>query len=260
MYPALQKEIELYKKRTPRSFEAHEKAAKRVPLGVASNYRFYDPYPLFVAEGRGGHIRDLDGNDYIDQNLCYGALMAGHGHPAVIRAVEKQLKLGTLYGMCHSMELELAEEICARFPVDMVRFNNSGNEATMFAIRLARAATGRLRIVKIEGGYHGGHDGVSVSVKPKSSQFGDAANPTPVISSAGTLPATTEYTLVAPFNDLAAMERLFARHSGEIAGVILEPIMMNIGFCMPDDGYLQGLREITARHGAMLIFDEVKTG
>ena len=260
MYPALQKEIDLYKKRTPRSHEAHRKAVKRVPLGVASNYRFYDPYPLFVAEGRGGHIRDLDGNDYIDQNLCYGALMAGHGHPAVIRAVERQMKRGTLYGMCHTMELELADEICARFPVDMVRFNNSGNEATMFAIRLARAATGRMRIVKIEGGYHGGHDGVSVSVKPKSGQFGDPADPTPVISSAGTLPATTEYTLVAPFNDLAAMERLFARYTGEIAGVILEPIMMNIGVCMPEDGYLVGLREITARHGAMLIFDEVKTG
>jgi glutamate-1-semialdehyde 2,1-aminomutase len=260
MYPALQKEVELYKKRTPRSHEAHQKAVKRVPLGVASNYRFYDPYPLFVAEGHGGHIRDLDGNDYIDHNLCYGALMAGHGHPAVIRAVEKQLKLGTLYGMCHTMELELAEEICARFPVDMVRFNNSGNEATMFAIRLARAATGRLRIVKMEGGYHGGHDAVSVSVKPKSGQFGDPANPTPVISSAGALPATAEYTLVAPFNDLPAMDRLFARHPGEIAAVILEPIMMNIGLAMPDDGYLQGLREITSRYGALLIFDEVKTG
>jgi glutamate-1-semialdehyde 2,1-aminomutase len=186
--------------------------------------------------------------------------MAGHSHPAVIRAVEKQMKLGTLFGMCHEMELELAEEICARFPVDMVRFNNSGNEATMFAIRLARAATGGRRIIKIEGGYHGGHDAVSVSVKPKSGQFGDPANPTPVISSAGTLAATTEYTLVAPFNDLAAMERLFARYLGEIAGVILEPIMMNIGLCLPDEGYLQGLREITSRNGAMLIFDEVKTG
>jgi glutamate-1-semialdehyde 2,1-aminomutase len=260
MYPALQKELDLYKKRTPRSHEAHQKAVKRVPLGVGSNYRFYDPYPLFVAEGHGGRIRDLDGNEYIDHNLCYGALMAGHRHPAVVRAVEKQLGLGTLFGMPHGMELDLAEEICARFPVEMVRFNNSGNEATMFAIRLARAATGRARIVKMEGGYHGGHDGVSVSVKPKSKQFGDPANPTPVVSSAGTLQATADYTLVAPFNDLAAMERLFARYPNEIAGVILEPIMMNIGLCMPDEGYLQGLREITSRHGAMLILDEVKTG
>jgi glutamate-1-semialdehyde 2,1-aminomutase len=260
MYPALQKELDLYKKRTPRSHDAHQKAVKRVPLGVASNYRFYDPYPIFVADGNGGRIRDLDGNEYIDHNLCYGALMAGHRHPAVMRAVEKQLGLGTMFGMPHRMELELAEEICARFPVDMVRFNNSGNEATMFAIRLARAATSRSRIVKMEGGYHGGHDGVSVSVKPKSSQFGDPANPTPVVSSAGTLQATTDYTLVAPFNDLAAMERLFARYPAEIAGVILEPIMMNIGLAMPDEGYLQGLREITSRHGALLILDEVKTG
>jgi glutamate-1-semialdehyde 2,1-aminomutase len=260
MYPALQKELDLYKKRTPRSHDAHQKAVKRVPLGVASNYRFYDPYPIFVADGNGGRIRDLDGNEYIDHNLCYGALMAGHRHPAVMRAVEKQLGLGTMFGMPHRMELELAEEICARFPVDMVRFSNSGNEATMFAIRLARAATSRSRIVKMEGGYHGGHDGVSVSVKPKSSQFGDPANPTPVVSSAGTLEATTDYTLVAPFNDLAAMERLFTRYPNEIAGIILEPIMMNIGLAMPDEGYLQGLREITSRHGALLILDEVKTG
>jgi glutamate-1-semialdehyde 2,1-aminomutase len=260
MYLALQQELDLYQKRTPRSRDAYQKAVKRVPLGVASNYRFYDPYPLFVADGNAGRIRDLDGNEYIDHNLCYGALMAGHRHPAVMRAVEKQLGLGTMFGMPHRMELELAEEICARFPVEMVRFNNSGNEATMFAIRLARAATGRARIVKMEGGYHGGHDGVSVSVKPKSNQFGDPANPTPVASSAGTLQATTDYTLVAPFNDLAAMERLFARYPNEIAGVILEPIMMNIGLCMPDEGYLQGLRETTSRHGAMLILDEVKTG
>ncbi len=260
MYPALQKELDLYRKRTPRSREAHEKAVKRVPLGVGSNYRFYEPYPIFVAEGHGGSIRDLDGNEYIDHNLCYGALMAGHRHPAVVRAVEKQLSIGTMFGMPHGMELELADEICARFPVEMVRFNNSGNEATMFAIRLARAATGRTRIVKMEGGYHGGHDAVSVSVKPKSDQFGDPANPTPVISSAGTLQAATEYTLVAPFNDLDAMERLFARHPADIAAVILEPIMMNIGFCMPDEGYLQGLRRITSRYGAMLILDEVKTG
>jgi glutamate-1-semialdehyde 2,1-aminomutase len=223
MYPALQKELDVYQKRTPRSRDAHRKAVKRVPLGVASNYRFYDSYPLFVADGNGGRIHDLDGNEYIDHNLCYGALMAGHRHPAVMRAVEKQLGIGTMFGMSHVMELELAEEICARFPVDMVRFNNSGNEATMFAIRLARAATSRARIVKMEGGYHGGHDGVSVSVKPRSNQFGDSVNPTPVVSSAGTLQATIDYTLVAPFNDLAAMERLFVRYPNEIAGSSSSP-------------------------------------
>jgi len=260
MYDALQRELDTYERRTPRSREAHQKAAKRVPLGVASNYRFYPPYPISVKDGRGGRIHDVDGNEYIDHNLCYGALMAGHCHPAVMKAVRERLELGTLFGMPHSMELELAEEICARFPVDMVRFGNSGSEVTMHSLRLARAATGRSKIIKMEGGYHGGHDAISVSVKPKSNQFGDPENPTPVVSSAGVLKGTTDATLVAPFNNLPAMERLFAQNPNQIAAVILEPIMMNIAFCMPDDGYLQGLRDITKRHGAMLIFDEVKTG
>jgi glutamate-1-semialdehyde 2,1-aminomutase len=260
MYDALKKELETYERRTPRSREAHKKAVERVPLGVASNYRYYPPYPLFVRDGRGGRIHDVDGNEYIDHNLCYGALMAGHCHPAVMKAVQKRLEIGTLFGMPHALELELAEEICARFPVEMVRFGNSGSEVTMHALRLARAATGRSKIIKMEGGYHGGHDAISVSVKPKSNQFGDPENPTPVVSSAGVLKGTTDATLVAPFNNLPAIERLFAQNPNEIAAVILEPVMMNIAFCMPDEGYLQGLREITARRGALLIFDEVKTG
>jgi glutamate-1-semialdehyde 2,1-aminomutase len=260
MYDALKKELETYERRTPRSREAHKKAIERVPLGVASNYRYYPPYPLFVKDGHGGHFHDVDGNEYIDHNLCYGALMAGHCHPAVMKAVQHRLQIGTLFGMPHGMELELAEEICARFPVEMVRFGNSGSEVTMHSLRLARAVTGRSKIIKMEGGYHGGHDAISVSVKPKSTEFGDPERPTPVVSSAGVLKGTTDATLVAPFNNLPAMERLFAEHSNEIAAVILEPIMMNIAFCMPDDGYLKGLRDITTRHGALLIFDEVKTG
>jgi glutamate-1-semialdehyde 2,1-aminomutase len=260
MYSALQKEIDTYEKRTPQSREAHHRAVSRVPLGVASNYRYYPPYPLFVREGHGSSITDVDGNQYIDHNLCYGALMAGHCHPAVMQAVEKRLSTGTLFGMPHGMELELAEEICARYPVEMVRFGNSGSEVTMHSLRLARAATGRSKIIKMEGGYHGGHDAISVSVKPKGDQFGDPENPTPVVSSAGVLKGTTDATLVAPFNNLPAVERLFARHPGEIAAVLLEPIMMNIAFCMPDEGYLQSLLEITHKHGALLIMDEVKTG
>ncbi len=185
MYPALKKEIETYEKRTGKSRDAHARAVNRVPLGVASNYRYYPPYPLFVKDAKGSRIRDLDGNEYIDHNLCYGALVAGHCHPMVMRAVEERLQIGTLFGMPHGMELELADEICARFPVEMVRFGNSGSEVTLYAIKLARAVTGRSKIVKMEGGYHGGHDAVSVSVKPKESQFGDPENPTPVVSSAG---------------------------------------------------------------------------
>ncbi|MBV8892651.1 MAG: aminotransferase class III-fold pyridoxal phosphate-dependent enzyme, partial [Acidobacteria bacterium] len=142
MYGDLQHELDTFVKRTPKSAEAHQKNLKRIPLGVASNYRAYDPHPIFVKEAQGSHFRDLDGNDYIDHNLCFGALMAGHCHPAVMKALEPRLKLGTIYGMPHDMEWQLAEEICQRFPVEMVRFGSSGTEATMHALRLARAATG----------------------------------------------------------------------------------------------------------------------
>ena len=260
MHEGLRKEFETYEKRTPRSREAHTRAVQRIPLGVGSNYRAYDPYPIFVREGEGGRIRDLDGNEYIDFNLCFGALLAGHCHPAVVRAVEQRLRLGTMFGMPHEMEWALAEDICARFPVEQMRFGSSGTEATMHAVRLARAATGRERILKMEGAYHGLHDAVLVSVKPKSDQFGDPSAPTAVPAGAGVPAGTLQNTLVAPFNDLAAAERLFARHPEQIAAIIVEPILMNVGMCMPQPGYLEGLRELATRHGALLIFDEVKTG
>jgi len=260
MHEALKKEIETYENRTPQSRQAHEHALKRLPLGVGSNFRIYDPYPLFVRDGKGGRIHDVDGNEYIDFNLCFGALMAGHCHPAVVKAVEERLRTGTMYGMPHTLELELAEEICARFPVDEVRFGNSGTEATMHAIRLARGATGRDKIIKMEGGYHGVHDSVMVSVKPKADQYGSPSSPTPVPSSAGVPALSLQNTLVGVFNDLACTERLFAQHPKEIAAVIVEPIMMNIGICMPEAGYLEGLRDLCTKYGALLIFDEVKTG
>jgi len=260
MYPALQNELANYQKRTPRSHDAHQRAMSRVPIGVASNYRYYPPYPLFVRDGKGSRIHDIDGNEYIDHNLCYGALFAGHRHPAVMKAVEEQLQVGTLYGMPHGMELELADLICERFPVEMVRFGNSGSEVTMHSLRLARSVTGRSKIIKMEGGYHGGHDAISVSVKPKEGQFGDPDHPTPVVSSAGVLKGTSDATLVAPFNNLTAVERLFDEHRDQIAAVIVEPIMMNIAFCMPDEGYLQQLAAVTRKNGAMFIMDEVKTG
>src|SRR5256886_1491703 len=180
MYSALQKELDTFVRRTPKSAEAHKKNLKRIPLGVASNYRAYDPYPIFVQEAQGSHFRDLDGNDYIDHNLCFGALMAGHCHPAVMAAVQSRLKLGTMFGMPHDMEWQLAEEICQRFPVEMVRFGSSGTEATMHAIRLARAATGRDKVIKFEGAYHGLHDTALVSVKPHAPEFGDINAPASV--------------------------------------------------------------------------------
>jgi glutamate-1-semialdehyde 2,1-aminomutase len=260
MHEGLEQEIATYEKRTPQSKVAHKKAEARLPLGVASNYRAYDPYPIFVRDGKGGHLRDIDGNEYIDFNLCFGALMAGHCHPAVMKAVQAKLGSGTMFGMPHDLEWELAEEICKRFPVEMVRFGNSGTECTMHAVRLARAATGRDKIIKMEGGYHGLHDSVLVSLKPKDSEVGDPKFPTSVPGGAGIPKATVANTLIAQFNDVAGIERLFAKHPGEIAAVIVEPIMMNVGILMPDEGYHQALREITRKNGALLIFDEVKTG
>ncbi len=260
MYPDLQKELNTFERRTPKSAEAHKKNLKRIPLGVASNYRAYDPWPIFVKEAGGSKFRDLDGNQYIDHNLCFGALMAGHCHPAVMKAVEKRLSTGTMFGMPHDMEWELAEEICNRFPVEMCRFGNSGTEATMHAIRLARAATGRDKIVKFEGAYHGLHDSALVSVKPHAPEFGDAHNPTAVSAGLGVPKSAIANVPIATFNDLNTVERRFKENSGEVAAIILEPILMNVGLCLPQRGFLEGLREICDRNGALLIFDEVKTG
>ena len=229
MYADLEKEVATFEKRTPKSAAAHKKNLKRIPLGVASNYRAYDPYPIFVKEGKAGHFRDLDGNDYIDHNLCFGALMAGHCHPAVMKAVEERLSMGTMFGMPHDMEWQLAEEICQRFPVEMVRFGSSGTEATMHAVRLARAATGRDKIVKFEGAYHGLHDSALVSVKPHAPDFGDVHAPISVPGGLGVPKASIANVVIATFNDLGTVERRFKENAGEIAAIILEPILMNVG-------------------------------
>jgi len=260
MYADLEHELDTFLKRTPKSAEAHKKNLKRIPLGVASNYRAYDPHPIFVKEAQGSHFRDLDGNDYIDHNLCFGALMAGHCHPAVMHAVEPRLKFGTMYGMPHDMEWQLAEEICQRFPVEMVRFGSSGTEATMHAIRLARAATERDKVIKFEGAYHGLHDTALVSVKPHDPEYGDVNAPISVPAGLGVPKASLANVPVATFNDLNSVERRFQENPGEIAAVILEPILMNVGMCMPGPGFLKGLRELCDKHGALLIYDEVKTG
>src|SRR5271163_861809 len=186
--------------------------------------------------------------------------MAGHCHPAVVAAVQERLEIGTMFGMPHTLEYELAEEICERFPVEQARFGSSGTEVTMHAIRLARGFTGRDKIIKMEGGYHGVHDSVMVSMKPKIELCGDPDRPNQVPAGAGVPADTVKNTLIAQFNDLAAVKRLFAENPKQIACIIVEPIMMNIGICMPEPGYLEGLREICTKEGALLIFDEVKTG
>src|SRR6202051_4284406 len=212
MHEGLQKEIAIYEKRTPKSAQAHVRALQRIPLGVASNYRAYSPYPIFVKDGQGSKIHDIDGNEYIDHNLCFGALMAGHCHPAVVKAVETKLHEGTTFGMPHEQEWELAEEICARYPVEMVRFGSSGTEVTMHACRIARAATGRDKLLKFEGAYHGLHDTALVSVKPKAGEYGDINAPTSVPGGLGVPKASIANVPVATFTDLASVEHRF-QHS-----------------------------------------------
>src|ERR1700730_6379143 len=226
MYSALKKELETFERRTPKSAEAHKKNLKRLPLGVASNYRAYEPYPIFVSEASGSKFRDIDGNEYIDHNLCFGTLMAGHSHPAVVRAVEQKLHQGTTFGMPHEQEWELAEEICKRYPVEMVRFGSSGTEATMHACRIARAATDREKILKFEGAYHGLHDSALVSVKPKAEDYGDPDAPNSVPSGRGIPKAAVADVVVASFNNLGSVERRFKENPGQIAAIILEPILM----------------------------------
>ena len=260
MYPELKKEIETYERRTPKSRTALDRSWPLMPLGVSSNFRSYEPYPLFISDAKGARIRDLDGNEYVDFALCFGALMAGHCNPIVVKAVQERLEKGTMFGMPHEMERELAEEIIKRYPVEQVRFGNSGTEATMHAIRLARGYTGRDKIIKMEGCYHGVHDAAMVSVKPKADKFGSAKAPNQVPASGGIPESVWRNTLVAIFNDLDSAERLFRDNPNQVAALILEPVPMNIGICMPQPGYLQGLRELCTKYGALLIFDEVKTG
>ena len=251
-------ELDAYGKRTTRSQALTERARRSLPMGVPSSFQAYDPHPVVAASAQGSWITDVDGNRYLDFNMGYGALFAGHMHPLVRSAVERQLDLGTLFVTPCEDNAVVAELLAERYGLPMWRFTNSGTEATMDAIRVARAATGRDKIVKVEGGYHGHHDEVMVSMKPALDRAGPADNPTPVPATAGLTAHALADTLVIPYNDADALERVLAR--GDVAAFIVEPAMENIGICLPIVGYLDAVREITRRHGTMLIFDEVKTG
>jgi glutamate-1-semialdehyde 2,1-aminomutase len=255
-----QKEIDKYESRTPKSKELWQQAEKVMPMGTASNARWYAPYPMFVRVANGSHLMDVDGNEYIDHNLSFGALLAGHCHPTVTEAVRRQMSCGTMYGMCHDLEHKVAEEIIKRYPfVEKVRFANTGTEATLHAIRLAKAFTGRDAIVKMEGAYHGLHDQVMISVKPDEKEWGASHRPARVAFGAGVNEAE-QNTFVAQFNDLVSLQLAMADPFNKVAAVIIEPVMMNCGVILPEKNYLQGVRELCWQRGALLIVDEVKSG
>jgi glutamate-1-semialdehyde 2,1-aminomutase len=253
-------ELLTYAARTIRSQQFTERARRTLPAGVASSFQAYDPHPVVAASAAVGHITDVDGNRYLDLNMGFGALFSGHVHPIVREAVDRQLDQGTLFVTPSESTAEVAELLAERFGLPMWRFTNSGTEATMDAIRVARGITGRDKIIKVEGGYHGHHDEVMISMKPPLNLAGPADRPTPVPATAGITPGHMADTLVIPYNDPAALEQMLIEHDGEVAAFIVEPAMQNIGICMPQPGYLATVREITRRHGVMLIFDEVKTG
>ncbi len=255
-----QREEAAYRDRTQRSAELYERARQSLPLGVASSFQAYDPYPLFMTDARGSRIWDADGNEYIDFDMAFGVLAAGHSHPKLAAALAHRVANGTCYTFPVEDSITLAEEIKRRFGVDLVRFSNSGTEATMDAIRVARGYTGREKIVKFEGGYHGHHDDVLVSIQPPRDAMGPMESPNTVPASAGLPASRVAETIVAPFNEPEILADILAAHRGEIAAIITEPVQFNIGVVPPRDGFLQRLRELADEHGAVLIFDEVKTG
>jgi glutamate-1-semialdehyde 2,1-aminomutase len=250
-----------FRKRTPRTHELHERAKASMPLGVASSFQAVPPYPLFISRGEGSHIWDYDGNEYVDFHLGFGSLLVGHTHPLLVEALRDQLGKGTLYSLPGVDTPFVAEEMIRRFaPIEQVRFSNSGTEATMDALRLTRAHTGRDKIVKIEGAYHGHHDFVMMSTKPKLPAAGDPDHPNTVPASKGIPADVKNDVVIAPYNNPEALERVLSEHEGEVAAVIMEAVLMNVGVMLPDEGYLQQVRDITRKHGVLLVFDEVKTG
>jgi glutamate-1-semialdehyde 2,1-aminomutase len=229
-----------------------------MPAGVPSSFQAYEPWPVVVKHAAGSRMTDVDDNVYVDYDMGFGALFAGHMNPLVRRAVEEQLEHGSLYVTPCELDAEVCELLAARFGQPMWRPTNSGTEATHDAIRLARGVTGRERIVKVEGGYHGHHDEVMISNKPALDLAGPADRPLSIPSSLGITKRVVEDVTVVPYNDPLALER--ALQGGDVACFIVEPVMQNIGICMPQPGYLEAVREITERYGTLLIFDEVKTG
>jgi glutamate-1-semialdehyde 2,1-aminomutase len=249
-----------YRARTGRSAELFERARQSLPLGVASSFQAYDPYPLFMTDARGSRISDVDGNEYIDFDMAFGVLAAGHSHPLLAEALQRRVANGTCYTFPVEDGIALAEEIKSRFGADLVRFSNSGTEATMDAIRVARGFTGREKIIKFEGGYHGHHDDVLVSIQPPRDAMGPDEQPATVPASAGIPRSRIAETIIAPFNRPDLLTAILEANRGEVAAIIVEPVQFNIGVVPPLPGFLERLRELADEHGIVLIFDEVKTG
>jgi glutamate-1-semialdehyde 2,1-aminomutase len=210
--------------------------------------------------GKGSRVWDVDGNEYVDFHNGFGVMVVGHAHPKIVEAVTRQIALGSHFAQPVENSSIIARELKRRFHQPKWRFTNSGTESTLDAVRIARGFTGRERLVKIEASYHGHHDALMVSVEPPRDLMGPPDAPASVPQSEGIPAAIVKLTTVVPFNDLPALEKAFAGHRDEVAAVIVEPVMMNVGIVLPDAGYLAAIKDMAHRNGALLIFDEVKTG
>jgi glutamate-1-semialdehyde 2,1-aminomutase len=258
-----QTELDALNERTGGSAELYGRANRVLAAGVASSYQLRDPWPIYLERGKGPKVWDVDHNELWDFHNGFGSMVQGHAHPAIGNAVKERYELGTHFAAPTEDAVVVGEELARRFRLPKWRYTNSGSESTMDAIRIARALTGRETIMKIFGSYHGHHDAVMVSIGVEYDRIGPRSNPASLPYGAGIPQATVDLTKAVHFNDAETMERRIEELDAEghkPACVIMEAAMMNLGVVLPEDGYLEAVREITRRHGVILIFDEVKTG
>ena len=252
----LQQEWELFSKQTGKSAEESRRSFKSLPLGVTSSFQHWDPYPISIVSAKGAYMTDVDGRQLLDLSMGFGAMFAGHLNPTVIEEIQTSLKTGMLFVTPSPTSTDAAQMICKRFKIDQVRFTNSGTESTMYAVRVARSATEKMGILKVEGGYHGSYDPFVVSSKPALNKAGDPEEPTAVIDS-NLVPGDI---YVVPYNNIPALEAMFEKNASKIACYIVEPVLENLAIILPDEGYLERVRELCDEYKVVLIFDEVKTG
>ena len=246
----------LFTKNTKGSATESARSMKSLPLGVTSSFQHWDPYPISIVSAKGAWMTDVDGRELLDLSMGFGAMLAGHLNPVVVEEAKSALDTGMLFVTPSPISTDAAERICRRFRIDQVRFTNSGTESTMYAVRVARSATGKSDIVKVEGGYHGSYDPFVVSAKPKVEYTGDPDFPTPVADEN----LVAGKVFVVPYNNADSLAAIFEKYSATIACFIVEPVLENIGIVLPDAGYLERVRELCDQYGIVLIFDEVKTG
>jgi glutamate-1-semialdehyde 2,1-aminomutase len=258
-----QRELNALNERTGGSAELYGRANRVLAAGVASSYQLRDPWPIYLERGKGPKVWDVDHNEMWDFHNGFGSMVQGHAHPAIGQAVKERYELGTHFAAPTEDAVVVGEELARRFRLPKWRYTNSGSESTMDAIRIARAFTGRETIMKIFGSYHGHHDAVMVSIGVEYDRIGPRERPASLPYGAGIPQATVDLTKAVHFNDAETMERRIEELDAEgqkPACVIMEAAMMNLGVILPEDGYLEAVRDITRRHGVVLIFDEVKCG